>query len=152
MESGDQKTEVELVGQRPPVELKAWRTLVETKGWRAKVKLKSRKFMAGPDESTDHDGARRIRRSQRSVVCARSGSISQLTRSARTGTDSGMKSVAESVIFRSFSTFPTVMGIRLAVMPAVNSQKVPGGRSMVSIDCNGSFNPALYNEMRPLSG
>lgn len=99
VESGDQKTEVEPVGQRPPLELKAWRTLVETKGWRAKVKLKSRKFMAGPEESTDHDGARRIRRSQRSVVCARSGSISQLTRSTRTGTDSGMKSVAESVIF-----------------------------------------------------
>ncbi len=63
MESGDQKTEVEPVGQRSLVELKALRTLVETKNWRAKVKLNSLKFMAGPEESTDHDGARRTRRS-----------------------------------------------------------------------------------------
>ncbi len=105
------------------MELKAWRTLVETKGWRAKVKLKSQKFMAGPEESTDNDGAKSTRRSQRSVMCARSGSISQLTRSVRTGTDSGMKSVAESVMFRSFSTFPTVKGIRLAVMPASQTHR-----------------------------
>ncbi|KAF4115296.1 hypothetical protein G5714_002785 [Onychostoma macrolepis] len=78
----------------------------------AKVKLKSQKFMARLEESTDRDGARRIRRSQRSIMCAHSSSISQLTRSSRTGTDSGMKSGAESVMFRSFSTFPTVKEIR----------------------------------------
>lgn len=57
-------------------------------------------------------------------MCARLDSIPQLIRSARTETNSGMKSVAESVMSNwFFSTFSTVKGIRLAVMPASQTHR-----------------------------